>query len=142
MEAQHIIVFISWFISGNRKHDERIHKICVKKLIPSDKCALLFKKTFHIICLVCQPFTVANGQATYSQSASNGAYLPDTVSTAPCNNGYEKRIGYNTRTCQSNGNWNGWVLQCKKSNLQLHKYLNLPSKCKLFLTKYFSVSNK
>ena len=75
----------------------------------------------NITCVGCLPLSVTNGGVTYDKNPSNDVYKPNTVSTATCNNGYFKKGGWTTRTCQSNGNWNGYILECEKG-----KWKNLP----------------
>ena len=71
----------------------------------------------NIICLGCESFSVTNGKVSYNAVTLNGVYVPGIKSTASCNNGYQKKQGWTTRTCQSNGPWDGYRLECKKSNL-------------------------
>ena len=70
----------------------------------------------NILFLGCSSLSVTNGRVTYSQGSSNGVYRVGSKSNASCNNGYVKECGWETRTCQNNGNWNGWILECKRGN--------------------------
>ena len=80
---------------------------------------IIEKNISNIICVGCSSLSVTNGGVTYDKDPSNGVYRPNTKSTASCNNGYQKQRGWESRTCQSNGNWNGWILECIRGNLQL-----------------------
>ena len=151
METYHILVFISLSLSlsvetGNIMKGfirfvkrNSFHQI-------SMQYNYLGRQFKNIISLGCSSLSVTNSRVTYSQDQSNGVYRPNTKSTASCNNGYEKKWGWTTRTCQSSGNWDGWILECKRSNLQLYKYMPLPPKCKfiVFLNKihHRHVTNK
>ena len=71
----------------------------------------------NIVCLGCSSLSVTNGRVTYSQGSSNGVYRPNTRSTVSCNKGYYERTGWwSKRTCNSNGNWDGSIVECGRGN--------------------------
>ena len=74
---------------------------------------------YYYYCLGCPTLSVTNGKVTYNQDPSPFVYKPNTISTASCNDGYEKKQGWHSRTCKSGGRWNGYILECQESNLQL-----------------------
>ena len=56
--------------------------------------------------------TPANGEMSCSSGRVGVGYEGDTCSFT-CNTGYEL-TGSDTRTCQSNGNWNGSDVVCRR----------------------------
>ena len=57
---------------------------------------------------------LANGMMFCSSGRIGVGYEGDTCSFI-CNTGYEL-TGSNTRTCQSDGSWNGSVVICRRGN--------------------------
>ena len=74
----------------------------------------------NIIYPGCESLNVAGGRVTYNQSLSNGVYRPNTLSTASCNSGYYyKSLGWwGLRTCNTDGNWGGSIVECGGGNWQ------------------------
>ena len=73
------------------------------------KCVTLFST------VTCETISSpTNGGKTYDMNGVNGKYPVYTVVTFTCNSGYTLS-GYNTRTCETSGNWNKQSPTCKKS---------------------------
>ena len=73
----------------------------------------LTNKHVHLINIIikqflvtCAPLNFQLGFVNYTPCAHNGEYMVGTVASISCNCGFHQS-GPKSRTCQTNGNWNG-----------------------------------
>ena len=67
----------------------------------------------NLFCLEIQCRAPSNGVITSCSSGSDGVIYEGDTCSITCNTGYELN-GSDTRTCQSDGSWNGSKIMCRR----------------------------
>ena len=62
------------------------------------------------------------GSVSYNTDSVGGRYKKGTKAVSECGNGYSIFRGWRTRTCQSNGLWDGWPTECERGKFPSQKY--------------------
>ena len=74
---------------------------------------------------------MSNGEVSYNKGNDNGTYIYATKGTYSCNNGYYRSSGWEVRTCQQSGDWNGQPAVCSQGTF-LSLLQRIPPKHNIF----------
>ena len=92
------------FTETSNKVELRINHVRINRVRP------VFMYIFFLILVTCDVLDIPNGAAGYSNSSVSGKLTAGTNNT-----GYRK-VGPDSRNCNTSGNWTGQTQTCTQGN--------------------------
>ena len=89
-----------------------LFKITVSHILVCGSKSVSVVKNKRIICPVERLCPEVNDSVQASLVTGHGPFLPDTVLTYECNEGYELAVGHLELLCQKDGLWSGKAAKC------------------------------